>query len=197
MGKFIKEAKMLPLVYLSIKSDPSISDEQKQKEDEYKEYVDEHVQNVKRAWKKLSQNKKFKEYIKTVTDHEKLLYTFVDTLIENHDYTKYGIDEWEGYRKWYFPVDEQEKEDATRLQEMAWEHHYENNPHHWDCWYKHNNIDEMLLEYVIEMCCDWIAMSMKFGSNALDWYHSQKDIVLGEKQKIWVENILKANYSVD
>ena len=51
------------------------------------------------------------------------------------------------------------------------------------------------MNFVIEMCCDWIAMSMIYTeTNALEWYKKQEDIKLGYKQKALVENLLEVYY---
>ena len=47
------------------------------------------------------------------------------------------------------------------------------------------------------MCCDWIAMSMYYGtSDAIDWYKkNRRKIKLGKKQKALVESILQLYYT--
>ena len=68
--------------------------------------------------------------------------------------------------------------------------------HHWNWWAKAGNKDIMPVNFIVEMCCDWIAMSMKFGGDAYHWYLDQDDIVLGEQQKEWVINILTKYYGI-
>lgn len=181
------------LVYLAIISNPNLTKDQKAREKEYKEYVDEHVSNVKTAWELMKSSTDTMNYINSIDDS---VFIIVDNLISAHDMSKYGIDEWEPYRKNFYPIDEDEKEENISDFEKAWEHHYMNNLHHWDYWARTNSIDRMPFEFVIEMCCDWIAMSIKFGGTAYSWYKKQKDIVLGKKQKEWVENILKKFYNI-
>lgn len=189
---------MSNMIYLAIVSDPNISEIQKKKEKEYKKYVDEHINNVRRIWNEMKDNKYILNYFKEQSDSNlDWVLSTVDSLIYAHDTSKYGIEEWESYRKNFYPVDDEEKGSNKALFEKAWEHHYMNNLHHWDYWYLTGMKDKMPLEFVIEMCCDWAAMSMKFGGNAYSWYKSQKDIVLGEKQKSWVESILKLFYGFE
>lgn len=191
-----------------ILSNPNISKEQRKKEYEYKKYVDTHIENVKKAWGLLKDNNNVRDYLSseyksgtydmrtgkgivdTITYTVQYLYAIVDMQIENHDASKYTIDEWEGYRKNFYPVDNDEKNDNVRDFKAAVSHHYITNMHHWNWWADTNHKNDMPLNFVIEMCCDWIGMSITNNGNALDWYRNQKDIVLGNKQKKWVENIL-------
>lgn len=48
----------------------------------------------------------------------------------------------------------------------AWYHHYMHNKHHWDYWV---GID-MPYKYLIQMICDWKAMSRKFGDTVQEYY---------------------------
>ena len=123
----------------------------------------------------------------------------IDNQVQSHDSSKYSIEEWEAYRKNFNPVNQQEKEDNIADFERAWKHHYMNNLHHWNFWYSSNQMDKMPLCFVVEMCCDWIAMSNKFGGNAVDWYLNEKlnnRIHLGTKQEQWIMNILKMYYNM-
>ena len=118
----------------------------------------------------------------------------VSMQVRTHDISKYSENEFEAYRKNFYPVNEKEKEENLQDFEKAWKHHYENNMHHWNWWAK-NDINGMPLIFIVEMCCDWIAMSMQFPTkNALEWYNDQVDIKLGNKQKKCVLYILNAYY---
>lgn len=187
---------MSDIVYLAIMADPHMPMAQRKQEKAYKDYVDEHVKNVKIAWEKMKENKDVMDYLDSIYVGVSFLISSVDDQIRSHDSSKYGIDEWEPYRKNFYPVDDQEKEDNIADFQKAWEHHYNQNMHHWDWWAKSGNKDAMGLNFVIEMCCDWAAMSMKFGGDAYHWYLKQKDIKLGERQKEWVVNILKKLYGI-
>lgn len=50
--------------------------------------------------------------------------------------------------------------------EKAWEHHYKHNKHHWDYWVDNN----MPINYIRQMICDWAGMSRKFGDSAQEYY---------------------------
>lgn len=113
--------------------------------------------------------------------------------------------------KYYMTDKEQKKYDNDRAYskevdenyEKAWEHHYKNNQHHPDYWlwvdydptgndstvkgrYIHRETPrseaiEMPLYAVLEMLCDWEAMSMKFNNKLSDWYANNAD---DEKKKL-------------
>lgn len=187
---------MADMIYLAIMADPTLSDKQRECEKRFKSYVDDHRDNVKRAWNMIKDNVHIIDYIKTQTNNISFLIATIDSFINAHDMSKYSLAEWEPTRINFYPVDDQEKEDNIAAYEKAWEHHYTTNMHHWNWWAKTGNKDKMSLEFVIEMCCDWVAMSIKFGGDAYHWYLEQTDIVLGEQQKEWMITILKLLYDI-
>lgn len=166
------------------------------KEDEYKEYIDNHRSNVKHAWEKLKNNKNTFEYIdknKSISPIEHFL-PLIDSCIENHDRSKYSKEEFNAYRKYFYPVSEDEKELAEKEFDEAWKHHYTWNMHHWDWWYHSGIENSMPFIFVIEMICDWMAMSYHFNNSTKEWYYNEKQngkIHLGERQTKWVEDILE------
>ena len=188
---------MSDLIYLTYANDPTASEEKKAKEKEYKAYVEEHISNVQKAWETMKKNKDVMSYIGKISGVD-ISFTIaaLNNQIKAHDMSKFSVEEWEPYRMHHHSVDEQEKIDSQADYEKAWIHHYTNNLHHWNWWAYNKQEDKMTLNYVIEMCCDWIAMSMKFGGDAYHWYLKQKDIVLGEKQKEWLINILTKYYGM-
>ena len=187
---------MSDLIYLTYANDPSASEEKKKKEIEYKRYVDEHRSNVEKAWSHMRKHKKVLDYLESIySSNINFLLSSVDNQIQSHDMSKFSVEEWEPYRMHHHSVDEQEKIDSQAVYEKAWEHHYTKNLHHWNWWAYNDQKDKMTLNYVIEMCCDWIAMSMKFGGDAYHWYLKQTDIELGDKQKEWLTNILMLYYN--
>lgn len=132
------------------------------KEQEYKNYIEEHIKNTKKAWE-LVQPKLINEYKIPNSLKEK-----VDDLIENHDKSKYSKEEFEAYRKYFFP--EEGKEKNKEEFNEAWKHHYTINKHHWQHWIG----KKMPLEYILEQLCDWKAMGMKFGDTPQAYYNKQK-----------------------
>lgn len=184
-------------------TDPTLTVDQRSKEREYGEYVAEHRENVKKAWEIMKKTPACMKYLSDIVLQKSsamsldMLIMTLDSSIEVHDLSKYGTEEWDAYRANFYPVDEFEKESNKYLFDKAWEHHYTTNLHHWDWWAKNDKKDSMGLAYVVEMCCDWIAMSMKFGGTAYHWYKNQKDIILGDKQKEWTESLLKLYYNIE
>lgn len=171
----------------------------KPKEIEYKEYIQNHQLNVARAWAKIKENRDcmnvFLKYINTTED---ALIESVNEMVRNHDASKFSKEEFDPYRKNFYPMSPDEKESNLKAFDKAWEHHYTNNLHHWDWWYKTGQADAMPLLYVIEMICDWLAMSFHFGNSAKEWYENEKKkntIHLGVIQQQFVEEILNILYS--
>lgn len=182
------------IMYEIIKDDPHVSQEQKQKELEYKKYVDKHINCVKAAWETMKNNSFIIDFCcsEGQTSRSVLIPT-MDMFIISHDNSKYGIDEWEAYRQYYYPVNEYEKQSAKAEYERAETHHYACNMHHPEYWI--NRMDGMTITSVMEMCCDWIAMSMVKGGTALEFYNTKFDKrKLGESQREWTEFILKEYY---
>lgn len=199
------------LYYLN-RSNDNVSEKQHEKELDQKEYTDAHIANVKQAWQMMKSSRECMLYIedairmKTLPNNLITINTFVhmeDLQISSHDWTKYSSEEWEPYRKHFFPVDDKEKEDSKEEFEKAWEHHYTVNHHHWEHWYKiKNDVDRMTLLAVVELCCDWIAMNMVFEGTALDFYDKcvvnctdpDEQIYLGEKQSEFIHGLLTRWY---
>ena len=158
----------------------------------YKEYIDNHRANVLKAWTVMKSNPDCMDLIsKNLKTSIESAIRLIDMLVEAHDLTKYGENEFHQYRKQFYPVSEEEKESNKSDFDKAWEHHYTNNLHHWDWWYKSGNVDNMKMPYVVEMVCDWEAMGYKFGNTSKSWYEKNKqNIHLGEKQRLFAEELM-------
>lgn len=151
-----------------------------QREKENKEYIDEHILNVHKA---------FNNYFLVLLDRQdinddlfvielkKAIYD-CSKLILVHDISKYSNEEFDAYRLKFYPTDEEknspEYEDRVKeIFEPAWAHHYTINPHHPQYWLDNNkNPTDMELKYIVEMISDWIAMCIKFGGTVIDWYNN-------------------------
>lgn len=119
----------------------------------------------------------------------------INGLVKKHDKSKYSEEEFEGYRQFFFPTKKEEKN--KELFDVAWNHHNKRNPHHWQYWILYNNkntaikVLEMPLEYILEMICDWISMSVKFNNLPSTWYEENREkILLADKTKEIVEKML-------
>ena len=150
---------------------------------EYFKYIMEHKKNVfKVCWKRG-------------------LYVHAFT----HDLSKFSPVEFFPYAEWFYgeyganidttllliPSLKDKHERCKRQFDKAWEHHQKHNKHHWDYWcYDWNKYydnmfalsdckleepADMPLKYIIQMICDWKAMSLKFGGTAQEFYMNNYD----------------------
>lgn len=166
-----------------------------EKRQEYLAYIKEHTDNVKHAWGNMISIPEIQEFLSGFENSRQLIAITADN-IKVHDQSKYSDEEFEPYRRHFHYIDEKEKEESEADFEKAWDHHKDNNMHHWNWWADHNQSDKMSIPFVLEMCCDWIAMSMKFQkNNAYEWYLDNKnEIILGVFQKSIMETILTIYY---
>ena len=158
------------------------------KREEYKNYIDEHIELVKKAFRIF-------ESIDWKDGHMKETLRYVRDAIEVHDESKYSDAEFEYYRKNFFPINDKEKEDNKEDFDIAWNHHYRFNFHHPEYWIDSNgNPSPMCLSAIIEMICDWQAMSFKYGEDCRSWYYSIKDTeedkVLADETREKLEQLL-------
>jgi len=137
---------------------------------EYLDYIEEHYNNVQRAWG-LLRPALAGEYFLNKNQRLQL-----DHDIKNHDISKLSAEEFCQYRESFFPTP---FEKATVSQDVidenfdsAWEHHKRENNHHWEHWM---NLDCDKAGMLIHTFCDWYAMSMKFGGKPLDYYRKQRE----------------------
>ena len=140
-----------------------------QSENEYRRYIDEHVNNVWRA------RYIFADALTSELDDTSVLIELTLTRLPNHDMSKYFKEEFEGYRQWFYPADG-EKKNREEF-EIAWEHHYTFNDHHPEFWSLSGEPKPMSEAAIAEMFCDWLAMSIKFGTSLTEWYkeHEEKE----------------------
>ena len=165
---------------------------EKQRE-EYRKYIYNHIKNVNLAWDRMKNNNACVEVLKNYFAYYELAIIECNDLIAQHDASKFGMEEFEPYRKHYYPVSSEEKNNSINEFNRAWEHHYTNNLHHWNWWYENNMMNSMPLQYVIEMICDWEAMGYVFGNTSLEWYEKNKNkIKLGSKQRALAEDLMHA-----
>lgn len=177
-----------------------------QKNEEYTEYIKEHIQNVQEAWGKLQiicPNEIF------VTD-QNLNKSITERTIQ-HDSSKYNADEFTAYRRFFYPISKDEKKKSYNDFQKAWILHYTRNDHHWEHWISPNSHDfnnqnfniqdvkntfildrgDKRIETLVEMICDWMAMGKVFGNTAKQYYDSNKEkIRLLPNDREFVEAIL-------
>lgn len=140
------------------------------KDDQYKEYLSNHIQNVKNGyeWLKL-----------TILPNIDIDLSITDKLIKYHDSSKYSIEEFDSYRDYFY--DEQTDEVKRRF-DYAWLHHIHNNPHHWKYWLLQEDDGDLKaldipIQYIIEMICDWWAFSWNKNDlfEIFKWYENNRD----------------------
>jgi len=163
---------------------------------DYFKYILEHKKNVfKTCWKR-------KLYIHAIT----------------HDLSKFNPKEFIPYAEWFYGYHgvKLEKEynheqlnngtscmsnnylECKRNFDKAWEHHYKNNPHHWDHWLDDKGVPQVIpSRYLEQMIADWEGMSLKFGGSAQEYYlKNYHKIKLERDTRIKLEMMLGLNDSL-
>lgn len=146
--------------------------EKKAQAKNYKRYVDEHIENV---------NKAFSEFGPALYKALSIDLGRLKEMIEIHDQSKYSEEEFEGYRKYFYPTHLEDSESLNKYAfDLAWDHHVKNNPHHPEFWVRQDeDTGELIPEdmpntFIAEMLLDWQAMGYKFGDNAYQYWNSDK-----------------------
>jgi len=120
----------------------------KEIEDKNTEYIEEHKENILKGYNWIKEN--CPEILNGCNLEE------LEKNINEHDLSKYSKEEFMPYAMYFFSG----KKDDPKIKanfDKAWEHHYTNNKHHPEYW----GNEEMPLEYIIEMICDWWTFSWK------------------------------------
>lgn len=183
MGVILTEASEFVSVEDLVESQESL--EKNKKQQEYVEYIEEHIGNVKKA---------FEQYFKPLLAADTIGSRFIsdeefkdaiikaEPNIEVHDSSKWGDEEFDGYREKYYPTakelsDPEYQEKVKERAEIAWISHYKHNWHHPMYWVDEETGEptDMNLQAIVEMICDWLAMSMKYGNTVSGWYESDAE----------------------
>ena len=148
-------------------------EEQKQK---YEEYINTHIEAVKQCYS--TAYKAFKEVFPDIfSDNADIM--ILDIALSSHDESKFIIDEFKPYANRFFPLEgtDPNSEIVKKEFEYAWFIHLRNNPHHPAFWAYVDDgiikITDMPDIYIIEMLCDWMAMSKYYNSSTLDYWKSE------------------------
>jgi len=140
---------------------------------EYLDYIETHVKNVIRAWGELQEKCQDMRFI-----HDDFVFSQIDGDVKSHDASKLSEQEFIQYRKSFCPVDGEPKYDMA----SAWEHHKENNLHHWENWTKNISLwgdNPYKWEiHCVHMVIDWMAMGYKFGDTAQEFYEKNKGKII-------------------
>lgn len=156
---------------------------------DYPSYLNEHCENVERAFQWLEEN--VPEVLKELDVPASYFYS----LHSWHDRSKWSEEEYSAYDN-YFYGDKSYR--VVREFDYAWLHHIHHNPHHWQYWVLMEDEGgqkalEIPEEFLIEMICDWMSFSIKKGDmrELFKWYDDHKGkMVLHEKTRKKVEEIL-------
>jgi len=142
--------------------------------------------------------KHYVEYLKYILEHKKNV--FVECWKEgmythafSHDLSKFSLKEFRAYADYFHTglgVKYKPENSDFTMQEIidaeirvhkrykdefkkAWQHHKDNNKHHWNYWYERKL--PMPYKYIKQMICDWKATGVKFGDTARDYYTNNYD----------------------
>lgn len=138
---------------------------------EYLDYVEQHYNNVQKAWQILQDKCKDMRFI-----YDDFVFGCIDANIKRHDESKLSVEEFVQYRQFFYPV-LGEKKNRT-LFTSAWANHLNKNLHHWQSWTSQDFKDPYSAEiYLVENICDWMAMGFEKGDNAKEYYESNKDSI--------------------
>ena len=111
-----------------------------------------------------------------------------------HDGSKYWEDEFEPYRKHFYPINEKEKEEYEDDFEQAWTLHWQRNSHHWQHRQNKTSFDKNDMEQVLDVLenvLDWMAMGYKFNDRPYQYYENNKDnIILCDEERAFLEDVI-------
>lgn len=167
----------------------------KKQEKKYMKYIKEHQENVRKAFEEIKENPVI---------YQRYSGEILDALWERvliHDKSKYSEEEFIPYRKNFYPINAEEKEENKPDFDKAWEHHWKNNSHHWQyrknkTSFDKNNKEEVL--DVLENILDWIAMGYKFNDRPYQYYENNKNnITLCEDERKYLEDLIYNVIDID
>ena len=144
---------------------------------DYLDYVERHINNVARAWGEVMEAmERSGGYPVWFDDYR---YESLRGEVERHDLSKLSPEELVQYRMKFYPTTYEalpNADNATKLFEEAWQHHWENNHHHWEKWAGTDYYNPYEAEYhCTHMVIDWLAMSYEFGDTPRAYYEKNKE----------------------
>lgn len=148
----------------------------------YEQYIKEHIANVQKVWSDVQPLLKDDFWL---DDYK---FFTIQYKINVHDQSKFSLIEFDGYRRKFYRADGEAEND--RSFNYSWLHHIRENDHHWEHWVipcvNECKALSMPFIFIIEMLCDWTAMSYKFKDIPGDFFNRQKDhmVLHEETQKI-------------
>ena len=153
------------------------------KKKEYLDYINNHITNVKKVWDNARIFLVEAQMTPEIID-------IADRNIPFHDVSKFLSSEFEGYRQFFYQTSEEIR--SVDVFNVAWNHHCKHNPHHWEYWIipkkEANIILDMPQEMILEMLCDWSAMSLVFKNLPSEFYTKHKqEIILSSRTRVLLE----------
>lgn len=155
-------------------------------QEEYRKYIIEHKERVKQFADWLKEN---------LPDlFENIDVDAFDEIIEEHDESKFGEEEFEPYAQKFFKGQDINGKPLDYIPgfDEAWKHHYMNNEHHPEHWLG----EDMPYIYILEMLCDWGSFSIASGNlkELSDFYFDKakddEEKNLSEATKEIIEDII-------
>lgn len=110
-----------------------------------------------------------------------------------HDMSKFRPSEFFSYAYTFYDKNGRSCVAITDRFNIAWKHHQNRNPHHWEYWVSEHSPLEMPHKYVREMVSDWMgAGRAKTGRwDINEWYEENKDsMVLHLATRLYVKAVL-------
>ncbi len=151
---------------------------------EYLDYIEEHLQNVRRAWDNIQFKCADMDFV-----IDKQIRGCIEQDVLNHDLSKFSSHEFTQYRSNFKPT----TLDVSKPSgfDEAWEHHKENNHHHWQTWTTQGT-DYTKKINCVGMIIDWTAMGYKFGDTAQAYFESGRErMEIPEEYKVFMYEIFK------
>lgn len=145
-------------------------------ETQYTEYIDKHIKSVWESYYMAVDA--FKSVFPKIYEDKAQFSKLINTL-RSHDRSKYDPNEFHYYRARFFPVTSIDfnSEKIKNGFKLAWLHHAHHNPHHPAYWALADDGELIIYDmpdiYIIEMLCDWMAMSKYYNSTTLDYWKSE------------------------
>lgn len=134
---------------------------------EYCDYIDRHLVNVEASWKTLQDACKDMRFI-----HDDYVFWSINDEVARHDLSKFTAEEFIPYQRKFYPTGGCEPGELG----LAWVHHQEANPHHWQHWTAKDYSSPYAPEvHCVCMVIDWMAMGLEFGDTAEAYYEAHKD----------------------
>ena len=141
----------------------------------YDQYLTQHKANVKKGFDWIREN--LPELVIGEYDYEWQIGMA-------HDASKTNPDEYEAYDAYFYGGNRSYA--VVQAFNKAWLMHIHRNPHHWQHWVLINDepdegeiLIEMPYNYILEMICDWWALSWAKGdlTEIFKWYEEHKDYI--------------------